>query len=162
MAASLLNTPEYRSWQAMRQRCFNPNKASYVYYGARGITVCERWGGRGGFSRFLADMGQKPDPSCSIDRIDLEGNYEPSNCRWATPKEQANRRRNNQTLTISGETRTLAEWASIAGLVYQTLRDRVRAGWDPLAVIAVAPTVNGRVNRVYSSFPRTREKRKRQ
>lgn len=78
--------PEYNSWDAMIQRCCNPNTKRYHYYGGRGITVCERW--RNSFENFYADMGPKPTPKHSIDRINNDGNYEPGNCRWATQSEQ--------------------------------------------------------------------------
>lgn len=79
-------TPTMRSWMAMRQRCFNPNGPEYHRYGGRGITVCDRW--RESFAAFLSDMGEKP-PGRSLDRIDNDGNYEPGNCRWATPTTQS-------------------------------------------------------------------------
>ena len=85
-------TPEYISWVAMQQRCSNPKKDGYKYYGARGITVCARWKGRQGFEHFLADVGPRPKGT-TLDREKVNGNYEPDNCKWATPTEQANNRR---------------------------------------------------------------------
>lgn len=87
---------EYRTWKAMRKRCSNPKFEDFKYYGGRGIKVCDRWNE---FTNFYADMGPRPSSTHSIDRIDVNGNYEPTNCRWATPTEQSRNRRNVKSVS---------------------------------------------------------------
>jgi hypothetical protein len=90
----LTYTNEYYIWKAMKQRCYNPKHKSWKNYGNRGIKICDRW--LNSFQNFLEDMGTKPAPEYSIDRINNDGNYEPSNCKWATKSEQNNNKRNNK------------------------------------------------------------------
>ncbi len=120
-------TREYHSWCAMRARCSNPKIKQYCDYGGRGIRVCERWDS---FENFLSDMGPSPSPKHSIDRIDADGDYEPTNCRWATYKEQMSNKRNNKTITYRGETLTLADWSRRLGVAHSGLYYRFNSGWS--------------------------------
>jgi hypothetical protein len=115
-----------KSWEAMIRRCANTLDKDYPRYGGRGIQVCERWQD---FHNFVADMGIKP-AGTSLDRIDVNGNYEPSNCRWETAKGQANNRRSNVLIAFNGRSQTTAEWARELGICPKTLRYRIRAGWS--------------------------------
>lgn len=116
-------TPEYGAWTEMRKRCLCSTGHAYADYGGRGISICERW--LVSFANFLEDMGKKPTPSHSLDRIDNNGNYCPENCRWATKKEQARNRRSNHFVTAHGQTHTIAEWAELVGMHEVSLRDRI-------------------------------------
>jgi hypothetical protein len=118
------NNRTYRIWQAMLTRCRNPNSPAFSYYGARGITVCGRWAV---FANFLADMGEAPS-RLSIERIDNNGNYEPSNCRWATHREQVNNTRTNIFIEWRGERLTRSQWERRLGMRPTTLRSRLRRG----------------------------------
>ena len=120
-------TPEFRSWAHMRRRCKDQRDNRYDRYGGRGIVVCERW--QTSFAAFLADMGPKPTPQHSIDRIDNDGNYEPGNCRWATRREQGNNTKRNRLLTLNGETMTVTEWSRKVGIHNRTIRARLARGW---------------------------------
>jgi len=96
----LWDTPVYRSWCSMLQRCRNPNAPNWEYYGGRGITICDEWLH---FEGFYADMGERP-AGLTLDRIDVDGNYEPGNVRWATPKEQRHNQRPRSHSQLEGET----------------------------------------------------------
>lgn len=95
-----LTSPEYRSWKAMLERCRNPNAPNFHLYGGRGIKVCDRWLGDEGFPNFLADMGERAK-GLTLDRIDVDGDYTPANCRWADAKEQSNNRRSTPALAAA-------------------------------------------------------------
>jgi hypothetical protein len=113
----------------MLRRCDNPKDTEFANYGGRGITVCERWRD---FKNFIADMGEPPSPRHSIDRIDNDGNYQPYNCRWATPTEQALNKRtykNARLVHFRGETMSVSKAARLVGLKPNTVYARVRKGW---------------------------------
>jgi hypothetical protein len=112
-------------WQHMHQRCENPNYPSYARYGGRGIAVCNRWSV---YENFVADMGERPTPQHSIDRIDNLGPYSPENCRWATKQQQSNNRRDNHLLTYQDKTQTIAEWARECGLSFFVISQRLQRG----------------------------------
>lgn len=122
------NTAEYGIWQAMITRCENSNQAHYERYGGRGITVCEEW--RDHFEQFLSDMGPRPGPRYSIDRIDNALGYSPENCRWATDIEQANNTTHCHYLEFQGEQLSIAQWAKRIGISRTTLSSRLRKGWS--------------------------------
>lgn len=121
-------TPEYNIWTSMIARCERPKNIGYQHYGGRGITVCPRW--RSSFEAFLEDMGEKSFHNASIDRIDSNGNYNPKNCRWASPKEQGRNRSNNRMLTFDDKTQCVSEWEEDAGFPRGLFRSRLRLGWD--------------------------------
>jgi hypothetical protein len=121
-------SPEFRVWWAMRQRCTNANNVGFPDYGGRGITVCERWIS---FEAFLADMGHRPTAEHSLDRIDVNGNYDPKNCRWATRAQQVRNRRDNVYVTIGEVTKVLEDWAADFGISPNTVRHRINKGMSP-------------------------------
>lgn len=122
-------SPEFRTWSEMLSRCYNPKVKNYKNYGGRGIGVCDKW--RNSFEAFYQDMGNKPAGK-SIDRIDNEKGYSPDNCRWATSEEQANNKRSNVFISISGKRKTLAQWGRELGLNGVSVRYRASRGLDVL------------------------------
>jgi len=139
--------PERGVWRMMIRRCCHPSANRYLDYGGRGIRVCHRWMGTDGYANFLLDMGKRPSPGHQLDRINNDGDYEPSNCRWATRKEQARNRRNNYLITIDGQTRCLLEWSDISGLKYGLIRDRIEVlGWDEKRAVFTPARVIRRPN----------------
>jgi hypothetical protein len=136
-------SPTYSTWKAMMGRCTQPANAAYEYYRENGIVVCDRWLS---FDNFLADMGERPSLSHSIDRFPNKmGNYEPGNCRWATKREQANNRVTNVTFEYQGESVTFAELVRRTGMPKDLLRHRLlRAGW-PLELALSAPLSQGQL-----------------
>ena len=109
----------------MMARCTRPNATNYRFYGGRGVSVCAAWLT---FDRFLSDMGERPE-GATIDRIDPSGNYEPSNCRWASPATQPGNRRNTRLLHARGEVKTVAGWAGLIGVSRKTIWSRIYLGW---------------------------------
>lgn len=128
-------TPEYKIWAAMKGRCTNPADTEYNNYGGRGIKVCARWANDAG--AFVADMGLRPSPKHSLDREDNDGDYEPSNCRWATVAEQANNRRSNVRLTLNGRTQTIAQWCRELGLKSSLVESRIARGWSDVDALTL-------------------------
>ncbi len=141
------HSPEHLSWKGMRLRCLYPSHQNYRLYGGRGIKVCERW--LHSFPNFLADMGEKPTPKHTIDRIDPDGNYEPGNCRWATMAEQADNKRTTRHLSFNGTTRNLNTWARHLDISTSTLNERIKRDW-PLGEIFDPTKRQGRANRRFT------------
>jgi hypothetical protein len=134
----------YTVWWGMVWRCHDERAKMFEYYGARGIHVCDRWRGSrqdspvasmDGFKNFLADMGDRPE-GATIDRIDVNGNYEPTNCRWATISEQANNKRSNVFIEFEGQRLTISEWSIKLGIPYFWYQISVKYNLDPVEALA--------------------------
>lgn len=137
-------TPIYKVWDCMKQRCYNPNHKSYSDYGGRGIIVCDRW--RTSFENFLSDMGDVVR-GLTLDRIDNSGIYEPSNCRWATHREQQNNRRSNTRVAAFGEVKTISQWSrdfrcvvDVESLIWRISRSK--KPWEPELALTKAARLN--------------------
>jgi hypothetical protein len=137
--------PEYAAWIGMRDRCRNPKSVSFHQYGARGITICDRW--FDSFEAFVSDIGPRPSMLHSVDRIDNNKGYCKENCRWATQIEQQNNTRANKTITHDGRTLTIAEWARVTGIFVKTIAYRRRMGWPAEECLRVKDNRAGRTTR---------------
>ena len=125
----MTETSEYNIWCLIKARCTNPRNHAYSRYGGRGITMCERW--LHSFENFYADMGPRPSPRHSIDRIDNDLGYSPENCRWATSRDQGYNTRKTTFVTHNGKTLNLADWSKETGIPVRLLRSRCDQGMPP-------------------------------
>lgn len=131
-------TSYYNVWANMRQRCNDQNVNNFHRYGGRGIKVCQRWDS---FEAFREDMGPRPTPSHQIDRIDTNGNYEPSNCRWVTRTENMRNRGDARPVVVDGQSKCVSAWCEHFGSVVRpsTARTRLVNGWDPKVAFSTPP-----------------------
>lgn len=146
------HSPTYSTWSSMIQRCLNPKSVKYLSYGAKGITVCDRWRD---FANFLEDMGPRPDGK-TLDRFpNQSGNYEPENCRWATLIEQQQNTKANHWIELRGQRKCLTEWSRYVGVNQTTISHRLKDGW-PIeeAIFTPASRLNrGRIKKVSLCLP---------
>lgn len=133
-------TSEYRIWSQMKQRCILKTNHAYPHYGGRGIKVCDRW--LESFQNFLEDMGNKPTISHTLERINVNGNYEPSNCKWATRREQRCNQRDARYVTYKGETKRLQDWCIELNLKYKVIWSRIYKKGISVKVAFETPLVN--------------------
>lgn len=125
---ALYKQPWYGSYRSMMDRCYRKTSGNYKFYGGRGIEVCEAWHNPVIFAKWAEESGY--EKGFWLDRIDSNGNYCPENCKWSTPRQQANNRRNNTVLKFHGEEHTEAEWARILGVKKSLISNRLSRGWS--------------------------------
>ncbi len=149
-------SPEHRAWVSMKQRCANPKKREWPHYGGRGIKVCCAW--VHSFTTFLKDVGPRPSEMHSLDRIDVDGDYEPGNVRWATNQEQKENTRVVRMVTVGGRTQSVSAWEREMGLSKGQVKSREKSGWTTEEAI-LTPSVAGQkrhmtVPRDFSTYKR--------
>jgi hypothetical protein len=142
--SSVSHHPLYGLWKNMIGRCHSPSHPAYHRYGGRGISVCKRWRGKGGFQRFAADMGPRPTSKHSVERMNNNKGYSPSNCKWATKLEQGRNKRNNRLLTFDGKTQCVAAWAAELGITSKFIDNRLRLSWTVDRILST-PIILGRM-----------------
>lgn len=143
----MTDSPEWRTWKSMIERCFNKHAKGYERYGGIGITVHPEWVGVNGFASFLNFVGKRPS-GCSIGRINNDGNYEPGNVSWETPVQQASNKSNNHILTIDGKSLNITQWSTVSGVSRILICNRKRAGWNDFDAVFTVP--DQRKSRVYA------------
>jgi hypothetical protein len=124
-----VRNPVWRAYHNMLTRCYNANADCFPSYGGRGIAVCNKW--KESVDAFIQDIGPRPSPKHTLDRIDNDGHYDPDNCRWALPKVQVYNRRTTVRISHLGDLLTIPEWAERTGIDQQTIRHRRQRGWPP-------------------------------
>lgn len=145
------NTRLYRVWRNMKSRCNCPSSNKYYNYGGKGVSVCEEWTPFEGFQKWALSHGYAAD--LTIDRFDGSGNYEPSNCHWATYKEQSNNTTQNHILEFNGMRKNLKQWSEFLGISYKALSERARRGWSANRALTtpvmtrINPTAHGKDGR---------------
>lgn len=140
----LSRTKEYNTWHSMMNRCFDNKIKTYKHYGGRGITVCDRWKT---FKNFYEDMGISP-PKYTLERIDNNGNYEPSNCKWADRTTQSNNRRTSRKITLNGKTLTVSQWSEILNINRYTIYQRLDTGKDGETALTTPIKTNRNANTI--------------
>lgn len=135
----------YETWRGIKQRCFNKKHSNYAHYGAKGVSVNPEWvNDFDSFNDYInSHLGPRPD-GFSIDRINVSGDYEPGNIRWASPSDQAKNRRNNIWITAFGRTMVATDWARESGLTFTCIAYRIRAGWNPEIAVSMRARVLSR------------------
>lgn len=146
------NTPEYRIWTAIIQRCCNKNNPTWDLYGGRGIAVSKRWLK---FENFILDMGVRPSNKHSIDRIDNSKGYNRTNCRWSLSTEQQRNKRTSRLLTCNGITKNLVEWVSTTGIPGSTITNRLSRGWSEQKTLSTPSNKLFANNRASGNYPRS-------
>lgn len=148
-------TPEYETWCNMKARCNRETYTQYHHYGGRGISVCKEW--NESFEKFLADMGPKPFSRAEIDRVDNDGDYTPSNCRWATRSKNMRNTRNTIYVTFDGETRQLNDWAELVKCSAMSLRSKYYAGKIEAALSKLLMGANTQPSRKARTNPKEKK-----
>lgn len=137
---NLSKTRLSHTYKGMKDRCYNKNNPQYKYYGGKGVRVCDEWLGKDGLRNFVEwALSHGYTENLTIDRKDSNGDYEPSNCRWADNFTQSNNRKSCVYITANGETHTASEWSRITGINATTIRYRIRKGWDDEKAITKVP-----------------------